>query len=42
MVVQRDRWKKRWLMREEFIEDRAVARITPGPNVVNLLLTVGG
>ena len=34
--------KKRWLTREEFIEDWAVAQIMPGPNVVNLSLMVGG
>lgn len=34
--------KKRWLTREEFIEDWAVAQIMPGANVVNLVLMVGG
>jgi chromate transporter len=34
--------KKRWMTREEFIEDWAVAQIMPGPNVVNLSLMVGG
>ena len=33
--------KKRWLTRDEFIEDWAVAQIMPGPNVVNLSLMVG-
>jgi chromate transporter len=34
--------KKRWLTKEEFIEDWAVAQIMPGPNVVNLSLMIGG
>ncbi len=33
--------KKRWLTREEFLEDWAVAQILPGPNVVNLSLMIG-
>ncbi len=33
--------KKRWLRREEFLEDWAVAQILPGPNVVNLALMIG-
>ena len=33
--------KKRWMTREEFIEDWAVAQIMPGPNVVNLSLMIG-
>ncbi len=33
--------RKRWLTREEFIEDWAVAQIMPGPNVVNLALMIG-
>ncbi|MCY7371929.1 MAG: chromate transporter [Polaromonas sp.] len=42
-VVQRELVeKKRWLTRDEFIEDWAVAQIMPGPNVVNLCLIVGG
>jgi len=42
-VVQRELVeKKRWMTREEFIEDWAVAQIMPGPNVVNLSLMVGG
>lgn len=28
--------RKRWLTKEEFIEEWAVAQIMPGPNVVNL------
>ena len=34
--------RKRWMTREEFIEDWAVAQIMPGPNIVNLSLMVGG
>lgn len=34
--------KKRWLTREEFVEEWAVAQIMPGPNVVNLSLIIGG
>lgn len=42
-VVQREMVeKKRWLTREEFVEDWAVAQIIPGPNVVNLSLMLGG
>ena len=33
--------KKRWLTREQFIEDWAVAQVLPGPNVVNLSLMIG-
>ncbi len=33
--------KKRWLTREEFVEEWAVAQIMPGPNVVNLSLMIG-
>ena len=33
--------KKRWLTREEFLEDWAVAQVLPGPNVVNLCLMMG-
>jgi chromate transporter len=41
-VVQRELVeKKRWLTREEFIEEWAVAQIMPGPNVVNLSITLG-
>ncbi len=32
---------KRWMTREEFIEEWAVAQIMPGPNVVNLSITLG-
>jgi chromate transporter len=42
-VVQRELVEnKRWLTREEFIEECAVAQIMPGPNVINLALMVGG
>jgi chromate transporter len=42
-IVQRELVdNKRWLTREEFIEDWAVAQIMPGPNVVNLSLMIGG
>lgn len=42
-VVQRELVeKKRWLTRDEFIEDWAVAQILPGPNVVNLAMMIGG
>jgi chromate transporter len=41
-VVQREMVeKKRWMTREEFVEDWAVAQIMPGPNVVNLSLMIG-
>ncbi|PUE43571.1 chromate transporter [Limnohabitans sp. Hippo3] len=42
-VVQRELVeKKRWMTREQFIEDWAVAQVMPGPNVVNLSLMIGG
>ena len=41
-VVQRELVeKKRWLTRDEFVEEWAVAQIMPGPNVVNLSLMIG-
>lgn len=41
-VVQRELVdKKKWLSREEFIEDWAVAQVMPGPNVINLGLMLG-
>jgi chromate transporter len=41
-VVQRELVEnKRWLTREEFVEEWAVAQIMPGPNVVNLSLMIG-
>ena len=42
-IVQRELVeKKRWMTREEFIEDWAVAQIMPGPNVLNLSIMLGG
>lgn len=42
-IVQRELVeKKRWMTREEFIEEWAVAQVMPGPNVVNLTLMIGG
>lgn len=42
-VVQRELVeKKRWMTREQFVEDWAVAQIMPGPNMVNLSLMIGG
>ncbi|WP_291009203.1 chromate transporter [Hydrogenophaga sp.] len=42
-VVQREMVeKKRWMTREQFVEDWAVAQVMPGPNVVNLSLMIGG
>lgn len=41
-VVQRELVdRKRWLTREAFLEDWAVAQTLPGPNVVNLSLMIG-
>lgn len=41
-VVQRELVeRKRWLSREEFVEEWAVAQIMPGPNVINLSITLG-
>lgn len=41
-VVQRELVeKKRWMSREEFVEEWAVAQIMPGPNVVNLAIMLG-
>jgi chromate transporter len=41
-VAQRELVEKhRWLTKEEFVEDWAVAQVMPGPNVVNLGLIVG-
>ena len=41
-VVQRELVeKKKWMTREEFVEEWAVAQIMPGPNVVNLALMIG-
>lgn len=41
-VVQRELVeKKRWMTREEFVEEWAVAQVMPGPNVVNLSIMIG-
>src|SRR5690349_6805466 len=32
---------KRWMTREEFVEEWAVAQIMPGPNVINLAIAMG-
>lgn len=41
-IVQRELVeKKRWMTREEFLEEWAVAQVMPGPNVVNLSLMIG-
>ncbi len=41
-IVQRELVeKKRWLTRDEFLDDWAVAQILPGPNVGNLALMIG-
>ena len=42
-VVQRELVeKKRWMTKEEFVEEWAVAQILPGANVVNLCIMFGG
>jgi chromate transporter len=41
-VVQRELVeRRRWLTREQFVEEWAVAQILPGPNVINLSITLG-
>jgi chromate transporter len=41
-VVQRELVdKRRWLSREEFVEEWAVAQVLPGANVVNMSLMLG-
>ena len=41
-VVQRELVeRKRWMTREEFVEEWAVAQILPGPNIINLALLRG-
>ena len=41
-VVQRELVeRRRWMTRDEFVEEWAVAQIMPGPNVVNLALMIG-
>ena len=34
--------RKRWMTKEEFVEELAVAQIMPGPNIINLSLVFGG
>lgn len=42
-IVQRELVeKRRWMTREQFVEEWAVAQVMPGPNVVNLSLMIGG
>lgn len=42
VIVQREVVEnRRWLTREEFIEEWAVAQIMPGPNVINLSIMLG-
>ena len=33
--------RRRWLTRQQFVEEWAVAQILPGPNVINLLIMLG-
>jgi len=33
--------RRRWMTREEFLEEWAVAQILPGPNIVNLSIIIG-
>ena len=41
-IVQRELVeRRRWLTREQFVEDWAVAQVLPGPNIVNLSLMLG-
>lgn len=41
-VVQREMVdRKRWMTRQEFIEEWSVAQIMPGPNVINLSILLG-
>lgn len=41
-VVQRELVdRRRWLTREQFVDDWAMAQLMPGPNVVNLSMTIG-
>jgi len=41
-VVQRELVeRKKWLTREEFIEDWAIAQTMPGPNIINLSVILG-
>ncbi len=41
-IVQREVVEhRRWMTREEFVEEWAVAQIMPGPNVINLSIMLG-
>lgn len=41
-VVQRELVdRKRWMTREEFVEEWSVAQVMPGPNVINLAVVIG-
>ena len=41
-VVQREMVeRRRWMSREEFVEEWAVAQVMPGPNVINLAIIFG-
>ena len=41
-IIQREMVdKRRWMTRQQFVEEWAVAQILPGPNVVNLLIMLG-
>ena len=41
-VVQRELVdRKRWMTREEFVEEWSVAQVMPGPNVVNMAVVIG-
>lgn len=41
-VVQRELVdKKRWMTREEFVEEWSVAQVMPGPNVINMAVVIG-
>ena len=41
-IVQREVVdKKKWLSKEDFVEEWAVAQVMPGPNVVNMSLMIG-
>lgn len=41
-VVQREMVeRRRWMTRDEFVEEWAVAQVVPGPNVINLAIIFG-
>lgn len=41
-IVQREMVERhRWMTREEFVEEWAVAQIMPGPNVINMAIMLG-